>query len=353
MYASALEILRRRPSIGALVIRVAAAYVLVGAVAKVFWGAPSDLPQALLHAVPLDPEVLFDLVIAVELLCAVMALVAPRLGWPIVAAVLIGFIGVLVQQLRAGELSCGCFGTAVTAPAWLMLSIDSVALLGVILIQPWSSLRSTPWRAWAIIPAPLVAAAGLWYVHWATIAPVGGAVDRDDSVLVSQSETDTPDAEPEIMNPRSAPEAPTPSSPIEDSSEDSIEEPTPAWRLPARLPRIIALRPREWINQPLRECALATWADTSKMPEDCTLIFYYDTCTHCAEHIEAKADSAAQVDYVFIQLPTARNSRYPRVVRELPRGLHVKLPAGPRWQIETPWDVVVRNGIVIDAIKGF
>ena len=345
-----LERLRSRPKVTGVVVRIVATYVLLGAVAKVLWGAPSDLPAALLDMVRWNEQNLFDLVIFVELFVAGLALVSPKIGWPLVSAALTGFVIVLVQQLRGGEASCGCFGSAFTVPTQVMLGIDLLALTGMALVQPWSSLRSTSWRAWAVVPAPLLAVVGVWYVHSATIAPVQPPPDLDDSALVNQT-SDTPENEQLAVDPPPTSPSPLPPEPITTQPPPAPKESD--WRLPARLPRIITLRPSDWVNQPLRECALATWADTSKMPEDCTLIFYYDTCPHCAEHIEAKADSADRVDYVFIQLPTARNSRYPRVVHELPRGLRVKLPAGPRWQIETPWDVVVGNGIVIDAIKGF
>ncbi len=349
-----LERLRSRPRVTGVVVRIVATYVLLGAVAKVLWGAPSDLPAALLDMVRWNERHLFDLVIFVELFVAGLALVSPKIGWPLVSAALTGFVIVLVQQLRTGEASCGCFGSAFTVPTQVMLGIDLFALIGIALVQPWSSLRSTSWRGWAVVPAPLIAAVGVWYVHSATIGPAPSHPDLDDSALVNQA-SDASQNEQLAVDP-----PPTSASPPEpERAPEPIATPQPAtpkesdWRLPARLPRIITLRPPDWVNHPLRQCALATWADTSKMPKDGTLIFYYDTCPHCAEHIEAKADSADRVDYVFIQLPTARNIRYPRVVHELPRGLHVKLPAGPRWQIETPWDVVVRNGIVIDVIKGF
>ncbi len=346
-----IERLRSRPKFTGVIVRIVATYVLLGAIAKVLWGAPSDLPAALLQMVRWDEQILFDLVIFIELLAAGLALVSPKIGWPLVSAALAGFVIVLMQQLRTGEASCGCFGSAFTVPTQVMLGIDLFALIGIALVQPWSSLRSTSWRAWAVVPAPLIAVVGVWYVHAATIAPVPSLPDLDDSALVNQ-------ASDASQNEQLAVEPPSASSSTPPQPEPIATEKRPApkgsdWRLPARLPRIITLRPPDWINQPLRQCALATWTDTSKMPEDCTLIFYYDTCPHCAEHIEAKADSADRVDYVFIQLPTARNSRYPKVVHELPRGLHVKLPAGPRWQIETPWDVLVSNGIVIKAIKRF
>ncbi len=346
-----LERLRSRPRVTGVVVRIVATYVLLGAAAKVLWGAPSDLPAALLQMVRWDEQVLFDLVIFVELFVAGLAIVSPKIGWPLVSAALTGFVIVLVQQLRGGETSCGCFGSALTVPTQVMLGIDLLALTGMALVQPWSSLRSTLWRAWAVVPAPLLAMVGVWYVHSATIAPLDPPPDLDVSALVNQT-SDTPENDQVVVAPppTSRSPSPPPSEPITSQQPPAPKESD--WRLPARLPRIITLRPPDWINQPLRECALATWADTSKMPEDCTLIFYYDTCTHCAEHIKAKADSADRIDYVFIQLPTARNSRYPRVVHELPRGLWVKLPAGPRWQLETPWDVLVWNGIVINATKG-
>lgn len=349
--STTLKRLRSRPKITGTVVRIVATYVLLGAIAKVLWGAPSDLPAALLDMVRWNEQNLFDLVIFVELFVAGLAIVSPKIGWPFVSAALTGFVIVLVQQLRGGDTSCGCFGSAFTVPTQAMLGIDLLALIGVALVQPWSSLRSTSWRIWAVVPAPLVAVVGVWYVHSATIAPVKPSPDLDDSALVDQT-SETPVNEQLLVDPPPTSQSQSRLPP----SEPIVAEQPPApkesnWRLPARLPRIITLHPPVWVNYPLSQCDLATWTDTSKMPKDCTLIFYYDTCTHCAEHIAAKAGSADRVDYVFMQLPTARNSRYPRVVHELPRGLHVKLPAGPRWQIQTPWDVVVRNGIVVDAIK--
>ena len=102
-----------RPRIAALIIRILGLYVLVGALAKVLWGAPSDLPAVLLNAIEWDPEGLFVLVIAVELMTSGVVLIAPRVGWPFLACVLSGFLTVLVLQASMGESSCGCFSSTI------------------------------------------------------------------------------------------------------------------------------------------------------------------------------------------------------------------------------------------------
>ena len=130
-----LERLRSRPKVTGVVVRIVATYVLLGAAAKVLWGAPSDLPAALLQMVRWDERVLFDLVIFVELFVAGLAIVSPKIGWPLVSAALTGFVIVLVQQLRGGETSCGCFGSALTVPTQVMLGIDLLALTGMALVQ--------------------------------------------------------------------------------------------------------------------------------------------------------------------------------------------------------------------------
>lgn len=340
--------LRNQPKIAIITIRIIAMYILLGAIAKVLWGAPSDLPASLIQMMSWDEQNLFDAVIFVELFAACLVIISPRIGWPLISAVLTGFVLVLFQQLLSGEEACGCFGSSFTVPTPVMFGIDLIAVTCILLVQPWESLQTTSWRAWGFIPAPLLAALGVWYVHSATMAPVQVQPGIDDSALVTQIPNKLEDEQHKIESP---PELNLPKEPIV-----KIQLPAPIesdWRLPARFPRNIKLHPPDWINKPLSEVELATWTDTSKMPDDCAIIFYYDTCTHCADHIKSVADSADEVNYVFVQLPTAPNNRFPKIIHSLPEGLHVKLPLGPRWQIKTPWQVEVKAGTVIEATQGF
>ena len=100
----------RSARLAAWTVRVAATYLLLGALAKAGWGAPDDLPRVLRENVHGSLTVLFQLVVGLELLTALTAMITPRLGWPVLATLLLGFSGILVEQVVAGESTCGCFG---------------------------------------------------------------------------------------------------------------------------------------------------------------------------------------------------------------------------------------------------
>lgn len=340
--------LRSRPKAAITTIRIVAFYILLGAIAKILWGSPMDLPAALTELVRWDEQNLFDTIIFIEISAAVLAFISPRLGWPAISFVLTAFLLILLQQLLTGEATCGCFGSTITVPTPVMFAVDLLALICVLLVQPWESLQTTRWRVWGIAPAPILAALGIWYSHNATILPNQIQLKPNDLISVTQA-PDKPRIDPqdiESITDSILPVEPITQEPLTDLKKSD-------WRLPSRFPRKIKLYPPDWVNKSLGDVALATWVDTSLMPDDCAIIFYYDTCKHCASHINSIADTADEINYVFVQLPTTLNSRHPRIIHSLPKGLHMKLPAGPRWLIETPWEVTAKNGIVVEATPGF
>ncbi|UCD76509.1 MAG: hypothetical protein JSV91_06205 [Phycisphaerales bacterium] len=289
----------RRPERAAVItIRVIGLYVLAGALGKAFWGAPSDLPAVLLRAAPGRAEEMFLSAVGAELFAAVVALIAPRAGfWPL-GCLMLAFITVLLGQ--SGELGapCGCFGAVAIVPAWVILCVDALALAGLFVMQYSGSLCGQPWRPWGLAAGVLVAAAGVVYV-------------RADAAHAGD------------------------------------------WRSPDTLPRFAVLHPPDWVGKPLRRTGLARWVDTSEFPEDATLILYFETCQQCATHLRELAEDPGGTDYVLIQLPTPPRSRQPIRVKKLPDGMHLTLPGQVRWQVRTPWDVIVEDGKVVEVVKGF
>ncbi|MDJ0520843.1 MAG: hypothetical protein QNJ90_02075, partial [Planctomycetota bacterium] len=102
--------------LAAITTRVVALWILFGAVLKLLYGSPADLPQAV-KDLPLDIGTTFTAAIAIELALGCFALLRPSRGWLPLLLVLVAFLVVLGTQIAAGDESCGCFGAAlVIAP---------------------------------------------------------------------------------------------------------------------------------------------------------------------------------------------------------------------------------------------
>src|SRR5262245_27894442 len=108
-----------RARLARLWIGLIAAWILTGALFKLFWGTPALLP-AVVRDVPLELGVVYNLAIGIELAIAAIALVAPAVGWLLQAALLVVFDLVLTTQIAAGDASCGCFGAKLAMPPWVM-----------------------------------------------------------------------------------------------------------------------------------------------------------------------------------------------------------------------------------------
>lgn len=322
--------------VAAGVIRVAALYVLAGALAKLLWGSPADLPAVLRDHAHGGLGLFFELVVGVEIFVAVVALLAPRIGWPFVTALLLVFLVVLGAQLGEGAESCGCFGSEITIPPWIMLVVDGVLAIAVIGVRPWRSLRRQGWRAWSLAVASLAGFGGFAYLGTVSELPADDllATDPVHPIRIPGDALDT-----------------IPGAAAAAARTGEIEEPHKInrWKLPEHLPRYVILAPDRWIDKRISATALATWADTAAFSPNARIIFYYDTCDHCADHLRYLADEAPDDDYVLVQLPTGLNNRNPVVVDRTPEAIHVALPSGTRWMIKTPWEVRLEDGVVVEA----
>src|SRR5262245_61383435 len=130
-----------------------AAWVLTGAVFKLFWGTPALLPQVV-RDVPLELGLTYKLAIGIELAIVAVALTKPRVGWWLQAALLVVFDVVLTTQIAAGVENCGCFGAKLEVDPHVMMAIDSALLAGLLVARPWRNLGA---GARPIVPMVLAA----------------------------------------------------------------------------------------------------------------------------------------------------------------------------------------------------
>jgi len=310
------------PGIASMLTRAVAVYIGAGALAKIVWGTPADLPLVIQGLFESNPDGGFLIVIAIELIAAIVAIAAPRTGWPFLAGLLATFVLVLTLQMTRGEHECGCFGQVITVPAWLMLLIDGAALIAIVLVQPWRSLRATPWRPWSFAVAAIAVVGAIGYLA-APVARVGAA-------------------------PAAQPTETTPTTP----APDVDTTPASTWSPPARWPRFESLKPKTWIDQPINDSKLAEYVDTTVFPPNAHIIIYYETCGRCAHLLRRLAADPGDADYVMVEVPTPPNSEFPRRVNEMPPGLRIQLPSQVKWSVHTPWDILLTDGVVTHVGRG-
>jgi len=288
-----------RSSLGSAVVRLAALWILTGALFKLFVGTPSDLPVVVRDfaaSIGVSLTTIFRLAIAIELTISVPALLRPRLVWPLVAAQLAVFCAILVPLALGGAASCGCFGSKVTIPPWVMFAIDGTLLLAVLATRPW---RSSPARQklWVPIGAALLAA---WIAPFALVPASITAPPVSGSTAEARNYTN--------------------------------------WE------------PEEWVGKPLKESGLAGFVDVDLYPQEATWILYNPTCEHCAAYLRRVSGEFEQKPkmYVLVQLPPTPGA--PQEVDLKPPGEEVVLPTGIEYVVVPPWVLEVTGGIVQSAV---
>ena len=147
-----------------LALLLACAWVAAGALFKLFTGSPSDLPATIREFPLLRPEWTFKLAIGIELSIVILALARPRVGWFFLVALYAVFDLLLWQILRAGEASCGCFGSKVPLKPAHMLAIDSVLLLSLLASRVWGAFERRPLRPLPLLPLFALVLAAPWFV---------------------------------------------------------------------------------------------------------------------------------------------------------------------------------------------
>lgn len=295
----------RGPSAAFLAVRLAAAWIALGALFKLFVGSPNDLPP-LVREFFLGPTLTFRLAIAIELSIALPALLLPRRLWGLVALQLAVFCAILVPLIASGAKSCGCFGSKVAVPPWAMLAIDGTLLAAIVLLRPWRSERGGMKHLLPIALALLFA----WIAPF-TLIDTGAAAPPAVGAATAGAD---------------------------------------AAAAPRALPRFVEWNPDTWVGKPIGETPLAALLDVSLYPVDATWILYSPTCEHCAAYLRRLEGefAGAQRMYVFVKLPGDEGS--PTAVDLMPPGEHAELPSQVAYVITPPWELTLEGGVVMAAL---
>lgn len=308
-----------KKSLAEFIVRVAGAWLLLGALAKLFVGTPKDLPQLVHDLTPFDIDLTFRLVIGVELAIVCVAFLRPKLAWPVIAALLVFFDFVLASQMKAGAESCGCFGATIKVSPYLMLAIDSVLLLALLATQPWSKIR----RPGVSVPIVGVCAALLFLVPWIVI--------RDPAPPPPHAAGGAPAATTSAGGPA--------------AGGATVDKGKPRW---------VTLKPDTWIGKSIFDIPeLVQWTETDKLPVDGKLVLWRQACTHCKEHL-AKMASADDGSQPIVLLQIRDDLKDTAIVDLLPSGPHVvkiQFPDDLQFVITTPWEVEVKSGSVTAAAQ--
>lgn len=241
--------------IGADMVRLASLWVAAGALFKLFTGSPNDLPPAVLQTSPLDAITTFRLAIAVELCIVVLSLFRPRTAWLPLIALHGVFIAALWPLVASGAESCGCFGSKVTIPPRVMIGIDGALLIAILVTRPWRIVRR-PFIPLFILPLFVAVIAAPWLLF--KTGSGGNAVKAVSTV----------DPGTDAIAVDSAPEASA-----------------TGWRTPDPLPDFHWFETDKWEGQEVHDLDLYRFLDVDLLPVDCHVVFYRQTCEHCAEHL--------------------------------------------------------------------
>lgn len=300
-----------------IAVALPAAWILAGALFKLFAGSPNDLPPVVRDLSPLDVVTTYRAVIAIELGVVVLALLRPAEAWLVVVLQYLVFGLVLAHQIRKGQTSCGCFGSSSPLSPRDMAWIDGTLIAVLVAARPWRLPLPRSGASFLVVaPLLLVAVVGPWLVERQVKAPPEPLVARNGA------------------------------------------EPAPAP--PARLGRKFAvLDPEEWIGKTVAETPLADWLeeDVATLPTEGTWILWRWTCDHCAEHLEELAANPPAVPFLtLVRVKEPHDADDNRQVFFMPEGegwvVHANLTDAVEYVIETPADMDLEEGVIRRAREG-
>ena len=284
-----------RNGFASIAVRLAGAWILAGALAKLFMGTPADLPPMVRKISPFGLDLTFHLVIGVELALVSLAWILPKLAWPLVLSLFAFFDFILVSQLAAGAKSCGCFGASIKVSPWIMLSVDSALILAMLASRPWSSFGRTGARWIPLAAAVAVSFAAPWLLIHPPADPVAGAKPSG----------------------------------------------------------YVILEPEKWVNHPIDEIAeLTRYVALEKIPTDGKIVLWRQGCEHCAAHLRLMAghfDASELILLVQIR-DDLKSSREVDLMPEGPNVTHAEFPENQDVTLTTPWELHVSGGVVTAAL---
>lgn len=352
-----------------LAVRLPALWILGVALIKLVAGSPADIPVFIREnplSQALGEQLNFQLIVAVELSFALIALFVPRVGWWLVSALLTIFVGVLLKLIAEGSTSCGCFGGAISLSPYAMLAIDGSLFAFLLFTRPWQAIPAAPLPmarvALAAIVGAVVPFVALPLIDGARRKPATPATDAPVTQPSSTSTGESATSTPKLPTPPALPQLPKTNTPPANARPNSADgflvpsfDASGKWKLPDSLPRWARLRPPEWIGKSIHETDLAVWMDTRAYPEDGTWILYLETCSHCADYLKTLEANFANDPklYVFVRLATDKDETE-QVVKIKPPGEQAALPKEVTWVVGPelpPWELVLEGGVVRSATR--
>jgi hypothetical protein len=328
-------------------LRIAAAWLLTGALFKLFGGNPNLIPPLVRTMTPFSLVLTYHIAIAVELVLVVLALLQPRIGWAPITALFVFFLVLLADLQLKGAASCGCFGEAIDTPPLLIMAIDATALACVLITRPWSSLRGRG-ASWPVTGAAIALAIVLPWLcirdHSAAIVPAGsnpstsanaGAASDPHGHGNGSAGTSTSTSKPNSSSgdPTHPPTAgTTPTKPATDQAGQ-------VW---------IELHPEKWAGKTIYDVSeLTKYVATDAIPSDGRIVFWRQGCTHCAAHLRDMANETINEPILLVQVPDdLKDSRAVDAMPSGPNVTQIALPAGTVGLFETPFEVRVEGGVV-------
>lgn len=292
--------------LASVAVRLAALWLLTGALFKLFGGNPKMIPKLVLDHSPMSWNLTFHVVIAIELAIVCIALLKPHVGWMLITALFGFFLVVLVDQLLKGAESCGCLGDTVKMPPLMMMGIDGALLAFVLATRPWKSITGPGFSTVLLALCVGMSIALPWLV-----IPKPGAV---------------------------------PVPPIPGGTGDPVA--------PQNAKVWIEMDPAKWIGQSIYDVAQFTkWVPVEKIPTDGRIVLWRQSCDHCAQHLREMAnekDEATSILLVQVMDDLASS----RAVDALPNGANVTQFALPPGEglFTTPVEIRVEGGVVKAAL---
>jgi hypothetical protein len=296
----------RPAGVARLALSLAALWVLAGAVAKLFWATPKDLPATVVDLSPLPIGTTYVAVIGAELALVALAFLRPRIAWLPVVALYLVFEVILAGQLSRGAESCGCFGATIAVDPWLMVAVDGALLTFVLATRPWRNLREGGASLFVLASAVALAFVVPWVVlerRQQVAAPVQGSDGAVAAVAVAG--------------------------------------------------KFVVLEPAQWVGREVGSIEeLTRWVPAEALPLFGKILLWRASCDHCKTHLAdvARADDGSQQ---ILLLQVRADLASTPVVDVLPSGPHVATAAFPenlQVYLETPWEVRVDGGVVREAL---
>ncbi len=298
------------------------AWVLVGALFKLYENTPGLLPKETILKVANDLGFNLNLLLAVliglEFFAVGVMLCVGKLARPMAIFMLSVFCLILLGEMALGNLSsCGCLG-ANSPPPWVMLLIDGALLFGVVVFNPSPLIPAQPAR-WPLVPAAVIT--------------VGGFV-MSFVVVMGAARPVPPPPAPPIPVPGGA-TAVVPVKPYWFSSDVTV-----------------------WVGKPWTEVDLFSYMATKPSGLDSGtryVVFYNRTCDHCEDMFrDDLTDPQLAAMVTAIEVPASKTQLTSPNAWVMPMNdcELLALPVGCDWIITSPLTLRIVDGIVECATEG-